>query len=124
MDVDQVLADLQQMSLYAAALPAAIAAYKASPNYAQDAATARELDNWLAFTIDWAGSTLQALGNLPADAANWGASQLQAILDALGRAANTAAWNVVKAVLPIIGGGLLLLWWLENNSRTYRAKVA
>lgn len=123
-DIDQLMLDIQQMNQYAAALPQAIAAFRASPAYVQDATTARMLDNWLAFTVAWAGSTIGALSSLPTDAANWAGAQLQGIANSAGNVVNTTAWNVIKGVAPLLLVGGALLFLLESKSRTYRKYAA
>jgi hypothetical protein len=133
-DVDQVLADVQQMNAYAQQLPGAIAAFRASSAYKDDAATAAELSNWLAFAADWAGSTLAAvpgvLLNAPTTVANYISQQLQGIADALTNALNRASGDALKAVEPLLIGGAVLLGGVllftrqAERTRTYRKYVA
>ncbi len=122
-DVDQLMRDIQQMQSYAQQLPALIAAAKQLPEYVTDARTAAELNNWLAFLQDWAGSTFSAIGALPTDVANYLGGQIAGIGKAAGDALSGTVWSLAKVFVPIaiVLGGAIWLTRQAERTQTGRA---
>ncbi len=118
-DLNTLQANVQQMGAYAAQLPTLIRAAKSLPEYTTDAATANELNNWLVFVQDWAGSTMASLGMLPTDLANYLGTQIANIGTAAAGAGTTIAFSFLPLAALLIGGIFLL-----EKSRTYRKVVA
>jgi hypothetical protein len=121
-DFATLQSNLQQMNTYAQQLPALVAAAKSLPEYSSDAATASELNNFLAFAQAWAGSTIAIVAQLPTDTANYLSGQLQGIASATGSALNSVSSNLLKGIAPLLVGGVALalglLWYTQQAERT------
>jgi hypothetical protein len=122
-DFAGMASDAEELEGLHAQLVGAIALYKASPAYQADATTAAMLDNWLAFSGEWASATLGAIPAGVIDAAKGTTDALAAIL------ANTTQ-SVFKGLTPLILGlvvlGGLALYAVRQGekTRTYRRYVA